>query len=183
MSIHQHLLDRHFTDEEINKSGVIINEDECVATFLLYNALGEITGYQEYRPFLSKNKNNIRLESRYFSYMTKEKPSYWGQHSLNVERGVLYITEGIMDAARLTSKGYQAVAVLSNDPKKLYDQIKIWKARYLVIALVDNDHGGKFLAKYADMFHVMQSDVGDSSEEELENILRKITEKLLPNNY
>lgn len=174
MDIHQHLLDRHFSEEEIIKSALIIDEQESITTFLMYNASGQLTGYQEYRPKASKEKNNIRGESRYWTYMVKGNVSYWGQHSLDRDKRVLFLTEGIMDAARLSSNGYQAIATLSNNPKHLRRLIDIWKATNRVIALCDNDKAGRALGKFAHECIVMESDVNDASEEELSDIFNTV---------
>lgn len=51
---------------------------------------------------------------------------------------------------RLHSYGFAAIAVLSNNPKPLHNQIRLWSTNRQVIAVCDGDSGGKALAKYAD---------------------------------
>ena len=167
------ILDRKFSPEELIACGAWADEKEHLVTFPLYNVSGQMTGFQEYRPKAGKQKNNVRGESRYWTYMTKGNLAYWGQHSFN-GAPVLFLTEGFMDAARLTSLGCQAVATLSNNPKHMKRLIDIWKSKYVVIALLDNDPSGKQLAKFGHYSYVMESDVNDASDQEIEKLFEDV---------
>lgn len=162
-----HLRSRHL-DIELHKP--VINEQDRVATFFLYNLSGKIVGYQQYRPDATKEKRNNPKEGRYFTY--SKVIAVFGLESFHLHKDILFVTEGIFDAARITDKGFPAIAVLSNDPAK---EVKTW-LRSLgkkIIVIADNDTAGRKLVKFghASVF-TKDKDLGESSDEFVSNLIQ-----------
>lgn len=169
-TVEQHLLDRHI-DLQLHRP--MIDEAERVATFWLYNLSGQIIGYQHYRPDNSKELNNDPNESRYFTCVKGPKIVCWGIESLHLSPNVLFVTEGVFDAARLTELGYSAVAVLCNDPKP---EFKTWLSMLpqTKVAVCDNDAAGRKLAKFGDYAEfTLGKDLGDSDDSYVQELLKK----------
>lgn len=172
MNVLKHLKSRYF---DTNVHTAWIDEDEGVATYPLWNLTGQMVGFQQYRPSATKKKDNHPRESRYFSWRKNKVVGVWGLESWNFT-DTLFVTEGVFDAARLTSRGYSAIATLSND---LDDSHKGWlwlvrKARRVVV-VCDNDAAGRKLAKYGHLHHVMSDgkDLGEASDEYVTELLRE----------
>ena len=171
-SIREHLRDRHI-DFDLHRP--IVDEENRVATFYLWNLSEQIIGFQQYRPEgIKKGKENPK-EAKYYNYRKQPTIAVWGVESLHLSPDVVFLTEGVFDAARLTEKGYSALAVLSNDPSK---DLKNW-LRMLnrkVVAVCDNDKAGKKLAKFG---HVSvftdKKDLGNSTDEFITDLLVKYT--------
>lgn len=151
----------------------IIDEVEGIATFYLWNFSGQMVGYQQYRPFVLEKKTNDPRSSRYFTCVKQPTIAVWGLESFYLRDDVLFLTEGVFDAARLTYLGYPALALLSCDPKR---DTKNW-LRMLnrrVIAVCDNDANGsgRKLARFGDEAYFLESkDLGDSTDAEVESFL------------
>ena len=103
----------------------------------------------------------------------------WGLESLYLRDDVLFITEGIFDACRLTNWGYPAVALLTCHPTK---DTKNWFRSFLqhrrIIAVCDNDSNGsgKKLAEFGKEAYFLESkDLGGSTDEELRSFLKNIS--------
>lgn len=131
-----------------------------------------------YRPGQPKTtvKNNPKT-GRYYTWISKPNIGVWGLESWTLSK-TLFITEGVFDAARLTSRGYSAIAMLSND---LSPKLKNWmftvRASRPVIAVCDNDAAGKRLAKSghtAIFSEVEGEDLGDASDNFVERILKGV---------
>lgn len=170
-NILEHLKGRHI---DLNLHRPMIDEIERVATFYLYNLSGCIIGYQQYRPGADKTKNNHPKEARYFTYRSKETLSVWGIESLHLTPGIVFLTEGIFDAARLTNKGCSALASLTNNPTKdLRNWLQMLNRR--VVAICDSDVSGNKLAKFGTTYEVVQGakDLGDATDEYVEYLINK----------
>ena len=168
-TILEHLKGRHV---DLNLHHPVIDENERVATFYLYNLSGCIIGYQQYRPDADKMKNNHPKEARYFTYRKQPTLVVWGLESLHLTPNVVFLTEGIFDAARLTVRGYSAIAALTNNPTK---DLRNWLGMLnrKVVAVCDNDLAGRQLAKFGD-FSVFteDKDLGEANDEFVTNLLR-----------
>jgi hypothetical protein len=95
----------------------------------------------------------------------------WGVESLHLTPHVVFLTEGVFDACRLTERGFSALAVLSNNPGA---DLKNWLSMLnrKVVAVCDNDDAGRKLAKYGDCcVFTTDKDLGDSSEEYVTELL------------
>lgn len=159
-TIRNHLEGRYLS---IDLHRPVIDEVERVATFYLWNLSGQIVGYQQYRPDADKTKSNHPKDGRYFTYRNPHTLAVWGVESLHLSRDVVFLTEGIFDACRLTRRGYSAIAALSNNPTK---DLKnwLWGLDRKVIVVCDNDDAGKRLMKFGDTSIVSETDLGDSDE-------------------
>ena len=169
-TIKQHLIGRHI---DFDLHHPFIDEDERVAIFLLTNLSGQLIGYQQYRPDADKLQHNHPKEGRYFTYKPKDANTLavWGVESLHLSPGLLFVTEGVFDAARITEKGYSAVAVLTNNPSP---QVRTW-LRTLVahkVAICDPGPTGAKLARCGDTAITMSdTDLGAASEERVLEII------------
>ena len=164
----EHLKKRHL-DVELHRP--VVDEVERVATFFLYNLTGQIVGYQQYRPEGEKRPSNNPKSGRYFTYRKQPTVAVFGVESLHMTPHVVFLTEGVFDAARITSRGYSALAVLSNDPTQDLQNFLSCLNRK-VVAVCDNDAAGRKLAKFGDCcVFTTDKDLGDSSEEYVTQLL------------
>lgn len=171
MTVLENLKSWHFNT---NVHTVWVDEDEGVATYPLWNLTGQMVGYQQYRPAANKKKDNHPRESRYFSWRKDKVVGVWGLESWNFSN-TLFVTEGVFDAARLTGRGYSAVATLSNDVDPAMVRW-LWTVRKFrpVVAVCNNDSAGRKLAKCGHVAHVMSDgkDMGEASDEYVTNFLK-----------
>lgn len=153
---------------------VWIDEVEGVATFPMWNLSGQMTGYQQYRHGADKRKSNNPRESRYFTWRKKLQIGVWGLEAWN-QSDTLFVTEGVFDAAALTSLGFSAVATLSNDPDpSTLRWFDIVRQSRKVVAFCDNDVAGRKLAKVAHHADTTgEKDLGDTPDELILNLVRK----------
>ena len=168
--IRSHLKSRH-VDLSLHK--VYIDEIEYCATFPLWNLSGQMVGYQTYRPDSDKvQKNNPKL-GRYYTHRNKETIGVWGLESWYLSN-VLFVTEGIFDAARLTHYGASAIATLSNDPN---NSTREWmysvRSNRFVVSVCDAGPSGNKLKKLGHKFFQFENgDLGDASDEIVKKILK-----------
>jgi hypothetical protein len=171
MSVLNHLLERHL-DTTLHQ--VWVAEDLGCATFPLYNLSGQLLGYQRYRPGASKALNNDPRDGRYFTRLVNGNYAVWGLEAWSLSN-TLFVTEGIFDAARLTARGYSAIATFSNDVSPSLARW-LWLTRQYrpVVAVCDNDAAGRKLAKFGNEFHVIEEskDMGEASDEYVTNFLK-----------
>jgi DNA primase len=168
MNLKQHLQSRHL-DLDLHRP--MLDDAEGVATFYLYNLSGQLVGYQQYRPLGDKKPNNNPKLGKYFTYRKQPTLAVWGVESLHLTPHVVFLCEGVFDAARLTKRGYSALAVLSNNPSP---DLRNWLAclNRKVVAVCDNDDAGRKLAKFGDLVLFTENkDLGDSSEEFVTKVL------------
>lgn len=165
-----HLRSRHL-DLDLHRP--MVDEVERVATFFLWNLSGQLVGYQQYRPEGEKRPNNDPKSGKYFTYRKQPTHTVWGVESLHLTPHVVFVTEGLFDAARLTERGYSALAVLSNNPSRdLRNWLMCLNRR--VVAVCDNDKAGRMLAKFGDVaVYTQDKDLGDSSDEEVTLLLQQ----------
>lgn len=164
----EHLKRRHL-DLALHRP--VLDEAERVATFYLWNLSGQMVGYQQYRPEGEKKPQNNPKEGKYFTHRTQPTVAVWGVESLHLTPNVVFLTEGVFDAARLTERGYSALAALSNNPSQ---DLRNWLTflNRKVVAVCDNDVAGKRLAKFGDVAVFTEDhDLGDSSDEYVTRLL------------
>lgn len=172
MTVHNHLLSRHL---DMSLHRVWVAEELGCATFPLYNLSGQLLGYQRYRPSASKALNNDPREGRYYTRLVRGDLGVWGLESWNLSE-TLFLTEGLFDAARLTARGYSAVAVFSNEPSR---SAREWLyaacSNRRLVAVCDNDEAGRKLAKFGHTHHVMADgkDLGEASDAYVTNFLKE----------
>lgn len=149
----------------------IVDEEDEVATFLLWNLSGQVVGFQQYRPFVyEKNTNNPR-EARYFTITKPGTVAVWGCEHLNLSPDVVFVTEGIFDAVRFHKYGYSAIATLGSSPNN--DTVQWLRSLgRTVVAVLDSDNAGKKLSKVGHISFTSTSDPGDATEEEIRKIIK-----------
>ena len=169
-SVTEHLKERHL-NLELHRP--MVDEVERVATFFLYNLSGQLVGYQQYRPEGEKKPQNNPKQGKYFTYRKQPTLAVWGVESLHLSPNVVFLTEGVFDACRLTEKGYSALAVLSNNTgKDLSNWLSMLNRK--VVAVCDNDDAGRKLAKFGDVAVFCEDhDLGDSTEEFVNTLVLK----------
>lgn len=164
----ENLSERHL-DLKLHRPAV--DEVERVATFYLYNLSGQHVGYHQYRPDATKEANNNPKLSRYFTYRKLPTVGVWGVESLYLTPHVVFLTEGLFDAARLTARGYSAVAALCNDPvRDLHNWLSLLNRK--VVAVCDNDQAGRKLAKFGDVaVFTEDKDLGEADDRYVTDLL------------
>lgn len=168
-SLEQHLRDRHLN---LKLHRPVVDEVERVATFFLWNLSGQLVGYQQYRPEGEKKPQNNPKQGKYFTYRKQPTHTVWGVESLCLTPNVVFLTEGVFDAARLTNRGFSSLAMLSNNPNH---DVRNWLTclNRKVVAVCDNDAAGRRLAKFGDVaVFTHDKDLGDSDEEYVTQLLR-----------
>jgi hypothetical protein len=168
-TVAEHLSDRYL-DAELHKP--VVDEVERVATFYLYNLSGALVGYQQYRPEGEKKPNNNPKAGKYFTYRHQPTVTLWGVESLHLTPNVVFLCEGVFDAARLTARGVSALAVLScNTGWDLRNWLGMLNRR--VVAVCDGDKAGAMLAKFGDVSLCLLSgkDLGDASDDTVDFLL------------
>ena len=158
----EHLKKRHL-DLELHRPVLDLEND--VATFYLWNLSGNLCGYQQYRRLGEKKPQNNPKQGKYFTYRNQPTQTVWGVESLYLSPGVVFVCEGVFDAARLTERGFSALAVLSNNPNQdLGNWLTCLNRR--VVTVCDNDDAGRKLAKFGKCcVFTTDKDLGDSSPE------------------
>lgn len=169
----QYLKSRHLN---INLHRPIIDHELGICTFYCWNLSGKLVGYQQHNPLGNKKIFNSKLEGKYYTYRNKNFPTVflWGLESLYQSSGVVYLTEGIFDAARMTNLGKSAIASLTNNPPKDYiNWLKMLNRKIVVVC--DNDKAGLKLANFGDYVEITPegTDLGDSSPEYVRHIINK----------
>lgn len=170
MTLTDHLRARHL---DLNLHHPMIDDEEGVATFYLWNLSGQLVGYQQYRPGADKQAKNHPKDGRYYTYRKQPTVAVWGVESLHLTPGVVFVTEGIFDACRLTERGVSALAVLSNDPSADVGNFLSMLNR-LVVVVADNDKAGRRLAKFGSVaVFTDEKDLGDANDEFVVNLVRR----------
>lgn len=172
MTLLQHLHSRYM-DTTLHK--VWINEEECIATFPVWNLSGQLVGYQQYRPDKTKEPNNNPLEGRYFTRIKDQRVGVWGLESWKLSN-TLFVTEGIFDACRLTNCGYSAVCVFGNSvPSSTMRWFETIRRSRPVVAVCDSDTAGRRLNRLSNTYCAVEGykDLGEASEEYVKKLVKE----------
>jgi len=178
----EHIHERH-VDTSLHY--VWVDDVEHVACFPLWNLSGQMVGYQAYRPEASKVQKNDK-RGRYYTFRGEKlipkhskSVTVWGLESW-YRSTVLFVTEGIFDAARLTELGVSAIAVLSNDPStSTRNWLMCVRQMRPVVAVCDPGRAGHKLARVGTTSHVVNvpgmpdGDLGDAPEWYVEKLLQE----------
>lgn len=166
---------------DISRYPCHIDEEAGVCTFLLYNFMGQLVGYQQYRPCAPKAKEGEpymrgnRSELRYWTFLAKEdkvaKRAFFGIESID-DRPFFFMVEGIFDAVKVHNAGFPCIASLSNAPFHLENFFMISGKK--VISISDNDKAGRLIRKFADANVELPAgykDVGEMPQDEVNQML------------
>jgi len=171
MNLTEHLLSRHL-DLELHQP--VVDDVERVATFYLWNLSGQVVGYQQYRPEGEKKPNNNPRFGKYFTYHHQPTVTVWGVESLHLTPHVVFVTEGLFDAARLTQRGVSAVAALTCNPQK---DFRNWLSMLnrKVVVVCDGDKAGGMLAKFGDVSLCLLGgkDLGECSDDYVDMLVKE----------
>jgi hypothetical protein len=162
----------HLASRGLDASLYSLSWDSETVCFFLYNLSGQITGYQQYRPSASKSPRNDPRTGRYYTW-APNAIAVWGLETYHWRNDVLFFTEGIFDACKLHNLGLPAVAVLSNNPKKMRSWVNILPRR--TIAVCDADSAGEKLADLSDRAIMCPrgTDLGDMSQSEVHDFIKE----------
>lgn len=159
---------------DVNLHHPVLDEVERVATFYLWNLSGQLVGYQQYRPEGEKKPNNNPREGKYYTYRKQPTVVVWGVESLHLTPHVVFLTEGVFDAARLTERGVSALAILScNTGWDLRNWLSMLNRK--VVAVCDGDKAGAQLAKFGNVSLCMLGgkDLGDADDATVDMLVRE----------
>jgi hypothetical protein len=185
----EHLRERGCDPE---KYSVLLDEEEMVATFLLYTLTGKMVGFQQYRPGKEKNvavareqfgKDLDLRQLRYYTSVRDKEQCFFGFEQLDWRNGPIFVVEGIFDAIRLHNIGRNAIAVFGNNPIYLPTYRRALPHEF--IAVCDDDPApenpdqtapGKMLAWYTDRYIVCPTgkDPGDMTDAEIEEFINHV---------
>lgn len=168
MKLVKHLEDRGMNPKLYNFSK---SYSASTITFYLWNLSGQLVGYQQYRPNkVDKKVNNPKL-SRYFTKL-KEKDGVFGLELLDFNQKTIYIVEGVFKAAVLHRLGYNAIAVLTNHPKRLKPWFRILRAQgWNLVAIGDNDSAGQKLVNTVKSGFLSPMDLDEMKDEDILSLL------------
>ncbi len=167
---------------------VVVDTEENLAYFTLFNLSGKLVGYMRYNPVGYKARGKWRKETtllKYKTVVTKENDernishlALYGLHTLD-ERPFVFVVEGIFDAVKLETLKLPVIATLTNDPKKLKNFFFILSQTKDIIAWLDRDVSGKKLRKIAKHVIVTPEPYGDLGDMPNEEVKGAVGEELL----
>ena len=171
-------IEEHLASRRMRSSSVILGDDCCY--FLLWTLSGKMVGVQKYNPTGSKlYRGSLSREDptkpllKYVTYVSPGEIGVWGLETMKHTDTMVFITEGIFDAAMIHNAGFSAIALIGNDPKPMKQWLKMLPQHKIVIT--DNDKAGKLLAKYGDVSYVYEGakDLNDGEEEDVTRFIRE----------
>ena len=169
-----HLISRHV---DLNLHRPHLSAE--VSTFLLYNLSEQIVGYQRYNPsfpsaFPGDGKQNNLRDRRYYNYVSKGHIGIFGLESFNLSVSCVFITEGVFDACRLTSRGACALAMLTNNPSTSMRNFLQCLGKP-IIAVCDDDKSGVKLRKCGHYYETVKEgkDLGECPDSFVTYLLEK----------
>lgn len=130
-------------------AGISINEEERVVTFPLWNLMGQMVGFQQYKP--DKEPSNTKSpDNRYYPVIPRPSNTAFGIDQISLQRSrILFVGEGVFDVCPLHNHAVNAIAVLCNDPIHLNGWIR--SLGYFTVGLCDGDKAGSKLANLTDI--------------------------------
>lgn len=167
MNLVKHLLSRNYDPSRyVNQ---VLDLYDSVLTVYLTNLSGQLSGFQQYRPLVKEKRVNHPSQARYFTYSQRGVNACWGLETLDPLKKDLYIVEGIFKASALHMLGYNALALLTSNPKPM----KSWlhTLNHNLIGIGDNDKAGKGMVKIAGKGFQSELDLDEYTLTELDLII------------
>lgn len=167
MNLVKHLLSRNYDPTRyVNQ---VLDLENSVLTVYLTNLSGQFSGFQQYRPLVKEKRVNHPSQARYFTYSQRGVNACWGLETLDPLKKDLYIVEGIFKASALHMLGYNALALLTSNPKPM----KSWlhTLNHKLIGIGDNDKAGKGMVKIAGKGFQSELDLDEYTLTELDLII------------
>lgn len=172
MDLLKHLLSRNYDPSRyVNQS---LDFDASILTVYLHNLAGQFVGFQRYNPAVTNKKTNNASDGRYYTICQRGVTSVWGLETLNPDKEDLYIVEGVFKASALHMLGYNALAMLSSNPKPAHSWLHTLP--YRIIGIGDNDKAGKGMVKIAGRGFQSELDLDEYTLEELDELIRSKNE-------
>lgn len=163
-----HLLSRNYDSNlYVNQ---VIDEENKILTVYLNNLSGQFVGFQQYRSTVLDKKTNNAFEGRYFTHCQRGVTAVWGLETLDPNKKNLFIVEGIFKASSLHMLGFNALAVLTSNPRAMKSWLHTLNHR--LIGIGDNDEAGKGMQKIAGEGFRSELDLDEYSQEELLALLK-----------
>jgi len=160
---------RHYSEV----SGQVWLSNDTI-TFPLFSFNHKLVGYQQYKPTGTKSFRKDPKKGRYFTIM--KEPAVWGLEYNNPNCNVTVVCEGIFKACRFHSYGINAIAVLSNNPEHLKQQLYLLSLSTVLVVVPDPDKPGMKLIKYGTYSIVPNKPVDELTETEMYNLTKQVTE-------
>lgn len=168
MNLVKHLLTRNYDPTRyVNQ---VLDMDNSVLTVYLTNLAGQFSGFQQYRPLVDSKRLNDPREARYFTYSQRGVNACWGLETLDPLKKDLYLVEGIFKASALHMLGYNALALLTSNPKPMRSWLHT--LNHNLIGIGDNDKAGEGMVKIAGEGFQSELDLDEYSLVELEYLIK-----------
>ncbi len=170
-TLREHLIQRHL---DLNLHHAWIDEENGVASFPMFGATGVYAGYLQYRPSGEKKLKNDKKDGMYFCFRSQAHCGFWGWESLHLSPTIA-ITEGIFDAARLSSAGISALAICANPMSpSMRELLYILGGGRRIVSGCDGDKAGQRLAKVLPDSFICSpgEDIASIQEDEFEKFLK-----------
>lgn len=166
-------LKEHLRSRKMNPDLYNVNYDSVdgVITFYLYNGIGHLVGYQQYRPDQTAKKSNDPKDSRYYTYLPSGVDGVFGLETLDINKKDIYIVEGVFKAGTLHRLGFNAIAVLTNSPKRLKPWFRILKANFNLIAIGDPDAAGQKLVNTVKAGYLSPLDLDEMQDQDILDLI------------
>lgn len=179
MDLVKHLISRNY-DPSRYLNQVLDFENE-VLTVYLPNLSGQFVGYQQYRPNVMEKKTNHPSEARYFTYSQRGVNACWGLETLDPRKEDVYLVEGVFKASTLHMLGYNAIALLTSNPKPM----KSWlhTMDHNLIGIGDNDKAGDGMIKIAGKGYKLEKDIDEYQLEHLRDLLDESNRRMEASSY
>lgn len=169
MNLVKHLLSRNYDPTRyVNQ---VLDIDNRVLTVYLTNVAGQFVGFQQYRPEVTAKKTNHPSEARYFTYSQRGVNACWGLETLDYSKHHLFLVEGIFKASALHMLGYNALALLTSNPKPM----KSWvhTLPFELVGIGDGDSAGRHMAKIAGKGFQSEKDLDEYTLSDLESLINE----------
>ena len=173
MTLREHLESRGM---DVDRYHAILDEEKYIATFLLFNASRQLTGYQRYNPNSTDKKANDPETGRYYTYTPRGVDAIFGLESITFNSPKpLFVVEGVFKQTALTRLGYDAIAVLTSDPKRMRPLFRIMRRQRPVIGIGDADPAGARLVRRLGAGGCSQRDLDEMGDEEIHTFVHQLT--------
>lgn len=169
MDLVKHLLQRNYDPNlYVNQ---VLDHDKIILTVYLTNLVGQFVGFQQYRPLVQEKRVNNATLGRYFTYSQRGVNACWGIETLDTEKEDLYLVEGLFKASALHMLGYNALALLTSNPKPMRSWLHTLP--YNLIGIGDNDAAGKYLPRIAGNRFQSERDLDEYTLSDLKELIER----------
>ena len=167
MNLIKHLLSRNYDPSRyVNQ---VLDLEDSVLTVYLPNLAGQLVGFQQYRPLVDSKRLNDAREARYFTYSQRGVNACWGLETLDPNKRDLFLVEGIFKASALHMLGYNALALLTANPKPMKSWLRT--LNHNLVGVGDADSAGRYMAKIAGQGFQSEIDLDEYSIDELYHLI------------